>query len=79
VPAYAARSVASDVVMLVLVFLLGLIIFMVGLVLAMVTWAAAVVGILGSALGHVILRRPFLVELRSDDGQWRGWWVTGWR
>ncbi len=48
-------------------------------VLALADALATGVALAASACGHLVLRRPLLVVAENANGQWKGWWVAGWR
>ena len=50
----------------------------VGLFAAAAFWISAAVGLLASVCSHLVFRRPFLVVAEAA-GDWRAWWVHGWR
>jgi hypothetical protein len=64
-------------------FVAGLLVAVLAGIAAIVAMAAdalaSAVALLVSAFGHLVLRRPFLVEQVGADRPWRGWWVVGWR
>lgn len=59
------------------VVLAVIVISVVAVLVAVVTAVAVGFGLLASAVAHLALRQPFLVEATSRDGSWRGWWVVG--